>query len=783
MSHSMRGDEVASDLISSKEMIALTQRFPTRFLFPELETTHSIPAPDLWDKWDEMRSGPYPQMGPILVGTKSCLVKPSPDETGLCNMCHKIFSQETLSTLHQQPLSYERYAHHRKLGELFDAACGGCIICKILWANIMGTDDYVPEFGDERKFEYLTFTVTKDDTDGNGLYYTLNFVYLGNQREWDRNICRRMQICVVPKNAFEIPIDDLGPTKSLEETQTTRLQFAARCLDNCFQQHLKCGLTQTSWRPTRLIDLGSLDGPLSARLVVFSDNQSGPKEPYATLSHRWGSAEMPRLTTKGLAALCQAIVIETLPKTFQDAFVAMKTLKLRYIWIDSLCIMQDSEDDWHKESALMAEVYQNASFNISSTGGLDSTAGLYPPCRFPTDMPYKIELSQSYTWAAGEYYIVNPRFWSSGVSERPLNKRGWVFQERVLAQRVLHFGTEQLYFECKEIDSCENFPLGIPNIKPFQQRTLGLASNGRFKRQDPDIDGAWLREENSMGRLTSDPALNAYSLWNELVEAYSMLELTKVSDKLVAISGVAKYMRRQLDDTYLAGLWRKHLPYHLLWTKRRDIPMNTEPIDYIAPTWSWASIHEKITMYPVSHSQREKIVMRIVDAETFATTADDTGQLAGGCIKATAHLRKCVIGVLKLYNTPTERWQIRMKSPRLWLEGDDPSQIYVWPDELDNIYSSENPAFRHHGQAYCMPVHVWWNDEGDCCTEGLILKTVSAQPSTWDQGIYKRFGRFKIALANRKDTLGFWGVGSEVLIRRCEEGKELPLEESEVSIV
>ncbi|KAH6681343.1 heterokaryon incompatibility protein-domain-containing protein [Halenospora varia] len=730
-----------------------------------------------------MDSSSYSRMGPVRLGTKSSLVKPRLGEMGLCDTCQKIFSKETLFTLHQQPLLHQRYAHHRKLGELFEAACGSCTICKILWTNIIGEDDYVPEFGEERKFEYLTFTVGKHGQDNTDLYYTLDFVYLGNEREWDRDGCRRVQICVIPKKAFDAPINDLGSTKSLGETQTTRLQFAARCLENCSQQHLKCRVTQRSWRPTRLIDLGNLDGPLSAKLVVFSDNKSGPEEPYATLSHRWGSVEMPRLTTEGLASLCQTIAIDALPKTFQDAFVTAKELKLRYIWIDSLCIMQDSEDDWHKESALMAEVYQNASFNISSTGGLDSTAGLYLPCKFPTDIPYQIELSQSYTWDAGEHYIVNPRFWSSGVSERPLNKRGWVFQERVLAQRVLHFGAEQLYFECKEMDSCEVFPLGIPNIKPFQQRTLGLASNGRFKRQDPDIDGAWLREENSMGRLTSDPALNAYSLWNELVEAYSMLELTKVSDKLVAISGVAKHMRSRLDDTYLAGLWLKHLPYHLLWTKRRDIPMNTESRDYIAPTWSWASIHEKITMYPVSNSSHEKIVMKILEAETFPITTDDTSQLAGGCIKASAYLRKCVVGRRKLYNSPIERWQIRIKPPRLWLDGKDPCQIYVWPDELDNIYTDEMPEFRRYGQAYCMPVHVWWNEEGDCCTEGLILKTVSERPSKWDEGIYKRFGRFKIALANRKDTLGFWGVESEELIRKCKEGKGLPLKESEVSIV
>jgi hypothetical protein len=262
-----------------------------------------------------------------------------------------------------------------------------------------------------------------------------------------------------------------------------------------------------------------------------------------------------------------------------------------------------------------------------------------------------------------------------------------------------------------------------------------------------------------------------------------MMDLTNVGDKLIAISGVAKDMRQTLNDQYLAGLWRRHLPYHLLWTKRRDIPMNTESINYIAPSWSWASIHEKVTLYPITDSDHERIVIDITSAETFPAADDDTGQIVGGYIRLTAFLRKCRIAKCRLYTNPTESWQIRQSPPRLWLDHKDPCRIYVWPDELDNIHLDESPDSLQLGEVYCMPVHIWWTDEDDCSTEGLILMKASWYPRKWDEGIYKRFGRFKIALANTRDTEDFYGLSPQALIQRFKDGADLPLEKLEISIV
>src|SRR5690242_16624612 len=132
------------------------------------------------------------------------------------------------------------------------------------------------------------------------------------------------------------------------------IAFAATHIRQCEETHTKCSERQDKdWKPTRLIDLGPPGATLPPRLL-HTENIENPI-PYVTLSHRWGSAKMFQLTSKNVEDLKQSIPVEELSKTFQDAFLVCKRLDMRYIWIDSLCIMQDNAEDWQKEAALMQE--------------------------------------------------------------------------------------------------------------------------------------------------------------------------------------------------------------------------------------------------------------------------------------------------------------------------------------------------------------------------------------------------------------------------------------------
>lgn len=229
----------------------------------------------------------------------------------------------------------------------------------------------------------------------------------------------------------------------------------------------------------------------------------------------------------------------------------------------------------------MGNIYAYADLNISATGAKDSDSGLFVQREANLVTPIKVIISEPGSpFSPGSYYILDPQVWSAGVSEAPLNSRGWVFQERLLARRVLHFGQDQLYFECQQKNACEMFPRGLPTTPTYSFRDLGGAPIGHSKMLDPMIDGRRARKERAGGRQCVDESLNPYFLWAELVEAYSRLQFSKATDKLIVFSGLTKLLPPFLsNDQYLAGLWRRHLPYHLLWSKRKHLRDGTNSLD------------------------------------------------------------------------------------------------------------------------------------------------------------------------------------------------------------
>lgn len=487
-----------------------------------------------------------------------------------------------------------------------------------------------------------------------------------------------------------------------------------------------------------------------------------------------------KATKSMLAELQVGIDIGKLPRTFTEAFMVCRQLGYRYIWIDSLCILQDDDDDWRAEASLMGKNYANAELNISATAAEDSDAGLFVQRDPKLVMPIKVTISEPGSpFNPGSYHILDPQIWSAGVSEAPLNSRGWVFQERLLARRVLHFGRNQLYFECHQQDACESFPLGLPTIPTYAFRDLGAAPNGHFKSLDPVISGRRAREERRGGRQCPDESLDPYYLWAEWVETYSALQLTKATDRLIAISGLAKLLQEILsDDQYLAGLWRRHLPYHLLWSKRKHLRHGTNSLDYCAPSWSWASIKDQVDMYPVSTSSDDEVILvDIIEAEGIPAGADETGPVVGGYVTLRGPLRPARWA---FYQPSEDRTSISDLVPQLTLPGSNsPAKISVWEDEwnrlpLADTLSDQN---RHHDKGvFCVPVHVWWKD-GDICTTGLLLESVewNSDPSLSSQSpsLFRRVGKFKIDRADIDGHTQFYGFDRALMVNQ-DYGEQTP---------
>ncbi|KAF2621251.1 HET-domain-containing protein [Macroventuria anomochaeta] len=247
--------------------------------------------------------------------------------------------------------------------------------------------------------------------------------------------------------------------------------------------------------------------PTASQLVTDS---------YATLSHCWGpNPSFFTLTAGNLAAFQARIDITELPKTFRDAILFCRNIGIRYLWIDSLCIIQSgdgSEVDWLQHVSLMPQIYRNAILNVSADWASSSQHGLFHIRTPVKKIEYKSQALQHSLAAA------------------PLQKRGWVLQERVMSPRIIHFAQDQLHWECAQSLSVRNEVETIPTSVLRRSRPL---NNENLQLQK----------------------------FCELVEEYSNRRLTHVNtDIFPAFGAIAEHFAKNLDSRYIAGFLECHLP-------------------------------------------------------------------------------------------------------------------------------------------------------------------------------------------------------------------------------
>ncbi|KAF2136609.1 uncharacterized protein K452DRAFT_237225, partial [Aplosporella prunicola CBS 121167] len=355
--------------------------------------------------------------------------------------------------------------------------------------------------------------------------------------------------------------------------------LARHWTDECREKHKDCKIRadRKSFIPTRLLQMDDKH-PDTIRLHLTSPEETDSE--YATLSHCWGGAKnITQLTTKTEADLTSGIPFNTLPRNFQDAILITRSLGLHYLWVDSLCIKQDSVEDWRKEASRMASVYENAYVTIAAAAGPDPHYGCYStrdvilqsPLHIPSEDPKK------------ELYIVPPwnvtRNKTSLVGKSSLLTRGWVFQEMILSPRILLFCRDGLAWSCRTGDASDVAPWG--NVP-------GYGSDGRPRSiATPTLYHAVLEAAEKVHTPQDrDGKIEFSELWLSLVKQYTERNLTFGKDRFIAFSAIAQNIKGHSGFKYTAGLWEDTLPYDLLWVPQN--PENTKrPEIYQAPSWSW----------------------------------------------------------------------------------------------------------------------------------------------------------------------------------------------------
>ncbi|KAF2438468.1 HET-domain-containing protein, partial [Karstenula rhodostoma CBS 690.94] len=297
---------------------------------------------------------------------------------------------------------------------------------------------------------------------------------------------------------------------------------------------------------------------------------------YATLSHCWG-ARQPLATTKATITARERGIADTqLPQTFRDAVHVCRVIGIRYLWIDSLCIIQDCDEDWASEAAAMSDIYHYSVLTIAAAGARDSTEGCFQPRNGLTLWPWFGTVFGRPSRVTR--YSYNRRGTDGNLEDREnncLNSSVWVLQEEVLSRRTLAFGCEEMTWKCQGMFASETLALGVPHAKityDHRLRLQGSISTSQLGTEQPS-------------------KAHIFACWYQMIADYPARNLTFKKDKLAAIASLASRFATASKTKYCAGLWEEDIIKGLLWASdsgSTGVFPDQRLVEPLAPTWSWA---------------------------------------------------------------------------------------------------------------------------------------------------------------------------------------------------
>jgi hypothetical protein len=552
----------------------------------------------------------------------------------LCRLCSEIafdplgiqVDNDPFPTFDETPplKSYFVYEHQPSLDALFASAEGGCHLCILIRSELFHIRGHESEEDDHQGPVEVRLYVTDEEAGISGDFSKLprevhavartkmrdvrtifNFVEYGCELgicawRWQANGQAADLASLLEEKAENNPL-----TIECEEN----FKLAIRWLNDCLKHHSMCTISTlpNPPLPSRVLDVDSDLAP-SKLALVSSEGRHGP---YLTLSHVWGKAQIITTTRATLSQRLAGIELADLSRTFRHAVRFARAIHVRYIWIDSLCIVQDDLKDWEKESVKMGQYYTNSLLTIAAVGSSDGNGGLLLERNAlevtPCSITMGFESSSSRQTVTGFLRPItswDPALQVDGYHRPPLWQRAWVLQERLLSSRIIMCSKLQMSWKCRSGEASENCPEGTMKGTRISQEDAALRDAliesywGKVKG-DQDIFPAG----NLVKQEYKDQLSKLYDAWYDLVMLYGKCGLTKESDIFPAISGIANAINKATGDIYFAGLWKNDIHRGLLWGVPDSAAAKPDLREPRAPSWSWASLRGTCTFHVRQISQ------------------------------------------------------------------------------------------------------------------------------------------------------------------------------------
>ncbi|KAI0116888.1 heterokaryon incompatibility protein-domain-containing protein [Daldinia grandis] len=391
-------------------------------------------------------------------------------------------------------------------------------------------------------------------------------------------------------------------------------------IQKCADEHPHCGGLTPAKMPRRLVNVGVGDGD------VYLEEDIPRLAPYIALSHCWKFSEPLKMTRSRLKRIGTSISLEELSPTLRDAVRVARWLAVQYLWIDSLCIIQDDAKDWQEQSVQMGNIYRQSYFTIAAHVDVkapSATHGCFLERKHFYELSHQDGLGQECsTLVRGDFtHTEDP------ITPLTLTGRGWCYQERLLASRIVHFRPCEISFECFDGTRCECEALLPQGSLPWPRRPYESVKHGF---------GEYASIAEPAGH--SSPDRDAWMAWYAIVSNYATTDFTFKTDRLPALASTASRMPQRVFGSYRAGLWTKELICELLWRRSynkkrfRDKP-------YVAPNFSWASGTGPIQLWNpwkefgepchLAMATIHEVHCELETLETFGQVRDGTIRLSG----------------------------------------------------------------------------------------------------------------------------------------------------------
>jgi hypothetical protein len=377
---------------------------------------------------------------------------------------------------------------------------------------------------------------------------------------------------------------------------------ARKWIEECSESHQDCLKPEIGPLPSRVIDVEPLKNNDDPRLLITE----GIKAPYVALSYCWGSNQPNALLSQRLPEYVKRIPTAALPQTIQDAITVTAKLGIRYLWVDSFCVLQDSPTDKRMEISKMRQIFRHAFVTISAATAPSVFHGfLFTRTQPDPSVSIQLRCPDGTDGVVSLYLDSEEPHLTYLERDHPIEDRAWTLEEKVLSPRVLVYSSTHLRWLCDSSQYSDGGP---------QENFMGYdASAYRLPLKE--------RERPPHPSQNNVPGTNQRSSWRTLVGEYTRRSLTAPEDKLRAIAGLAEEYERLMGDTYRAGLWLSELATELLWrrnTLTEAGALYPRPRNYRAPSWSWASIDGEVA---IRQRRIDAVKFNVVECTTTPVSA------------------------------------------------------------------------------------------------------------------------------------------------------------------